>query len=397
MRAKSRDRFSENSGGPCRVSGVRQCLARAGTPGPRPGRGGGGGGGRLERRARPRGPQKQVTRRPAGGPRGGLQGRGGACQRARPPPARAGGAAGAASGAAAGSRAPPGAARELGAPAAAARCGAPGKPPGRAGSPGQTRGPPHPEKRGRSPTCPAELCAVRLRGSPSGPTQSSRIMVPAFSVPWTCAAVGAAPGAATTIWGPGGTVAPGERGRREAAPPWSSGHRHSPGPATSPAPRSPCGARPAEGRGRRRRKPAPRSRPRSTINHWARARRAPLHIPGPAGCRRRASWARSASPRRASGPAAGTPGCLPHARSPCQSAPKWRGFRGGPPAGARWPPIPAPRVGLRSGRPRRDRGGRGSGPRRRRGAHRARGCGLPEEPAPRTGERCVAGGGRGGR
>lgn len=138
MRAKSLDSFSENSGGPCRVSGVRQCLALAGTPGPRPGLGGGGG---LRQRARPRGPRKQVTRRPAGGPRGGLQGRGGACQSARPPPARAGGAVRAASRAAAGSRAPPGAARELGAPAAAARCGAPGKPPSRAENPGQTRGP----------------------------------------------------------------------------------------------------------------------------------------------------------------------------------------------------------------------------------------------------------------
>lgn len=168
-------------------------------------------------------------------------------------------------------------------------------------------------------------------------------------------------------------------------------------PATSPAPRSPCGARPAEGRGRRRRKPAPRSRPRSTINHWARARRAPLHIPSPAGCRRRASGARSAS-----GPAAGTPGCLPHSRSPCQRANEsGAGFGAGRlrERGRRRAtgpqPIPAPRVGLHSGRPLRDRGGRGSGPRRRRGAHRARGCGLPEEPGPRTGERCVAGGGRG--
>nr|XP_051686032.1 collagen alpha-1(I) chain [Oryctolagus cuniculus] len=63
-----------------------------------------------------------------------------------------------------------------------------------------------PEKRGRSPTCTAELCGVRLSDSPSGPTQSSRIMAPAFS----------------------------------AAPPRSSGQRHSPTPRPLPPPAAPA-------------------------------------------------------------------------------------------------------------------------------------------------------------
>ncbi|XP_047630021.1 translation initiation factor IF-2-like, partial [Phacochoerus africanus] len=165
---------------------------------------------------------------------------------------------------------------------------------------------------------------------------------------------------------------------------------HAQAPAPRPPPETPAARVPPRGRGRRRRKPVIRWPPRSAINHFARAPRAPPGILRPAAggaALRRPSGVRlsrvSLLPNALPAPLGGRRGVFPTVVTFAKSKRKPRAFQGARPGrraglqqapalrsrvpGSRRRPVPTPagrrRVGL----------GAGPGHARRRGAHRKAG------------------------
>ncbi|XP_032346414.1 LOW QUALITY PROTEIN: translation initiation factor IF-2-like, partial [Camelus ferus] len=133
---------------------------------------------------------------------------------------------------------------------------------------------------------------------------------------------------------------------------------HAQAPTPLPPPGAPAASAPAKGRGRRRRKPAAGSPPRSAINHFARAPRAPpgiLRSASGGAASRRPSGVRLSSasllPSALPVPLRGRRGAFPTTVIFAKSKRKPRGFQGAGPQQARPPraspqQAPAPRAGV---------------------------------------------------